>query len=76
MHYLRFLVACLLISIGTQISFGAQWKFLVYGDSRNSSGGVNTAILGELATQTVSENPAFVLFPGDLVGTGGQSIYN
>jgi hypothetical protein len=62
----------------------ATWEFLVYGDSRgngtdtgtNNNNGVDTVILGELAAQTVHENPAFVLFPGDLVSTGGTSSFN
>jgi hypothetical protein len=60
-----------------QCGMGATWKFLVYGDSRAASGsGINAQILGEMAAQTLVENPAFVLFPGDLVGTGGQTVYN
>ena len=73
----RFLIAGFLLFASAQVVSGATWKFLVYGDSRASSGsGVNTAILGELATQTLAEDPLFVLFPGDLVGTGGQTVYN
>ncbi|MEA1949785.1 MAG: metallophosphoesterase [Planctomycetota bacterium] len=47
------------------------WKFIVVGDSRSSSAsignGVNTEILGEMATEIVSQGAEFVLFPGDLV---------
>ena len=74
---IRFLVAGFLLLAYAQCVSGATWKFLVYGDSRAASGsGINTQILGELATQTLAENPVFVLFPGDLVGTGGQTVYN
>ena len=74
---LRFLTVGLLLLTYTQRVAGATWKFLVYGDSRAASGsGINAQILGEIATQTLAENPAFVLFPGDLVGTGGQTVYN
>lgn len=74
---LRLVIAAfLLVAYAPGVS-GATWKFLVYGDSRAASGsGVNTNILAEIAAQTLVENPEFVLFPGDLVGTGGQTVYN
>jgi autotransporter-associated beta strand protein len=59
-----------------QAASAATWTFLVYGDSRDSSGGINTQILGELAARTVAENPAFILFVGDLAGTGSQANYD
>jgi autotransporter-associated beta strand protein len=74
---LRFVIAGFLLFAYAQHVSGATWTFLVYGDSRAASGsGINAQILGELATQTLVENPLFVLFPGDLVGTGGQTVYN
>lgn len=73
----RFVTAGFFVLACAQCVSGATWKFLAYGDSRAASGsGVNTNILAELATQTLVENPEFVLFPGDLVGTGGQTVYN
>ena len=59
----------------------ASWEFLVYGDTRSGTGapydynGVNTLILGELATRTVAESPAFVLVTGDLVNSGNLSSF-
>jgi hypothetical protein len=53
----------------------ADWKFVVFADSRNSSSGVDTAILTELAHQAVAEGAQFVLFPGDLAGSGSLSHY-
>lgn len=53
----------------------AEFKFLVYGDSRGvtSADPVNDEILGEIAAFTVLENPAFVLFVGDLSLNGTQA---
>jgi hypothetical protein len=44
-----------------------SWRFLMLGDSRGDDNGVNAAILSELAAQIVVEQPALVLFAGDLV---------
>ncbi len=46
-----------------------SWRFIVTGDSRgnNNSNSMNTAILGELATEIVKKQVDFVLFSGDLV---------
>ena len=72
----QFTLAVILSLSCVPIAAADTWKFLVYGDSRASSGGgINTTILTELANQTLNEHPAFVLFPGDLVGTGGLSIF-
>lgn len=43
------------------------WRFVMTGDSRGTDNGVNTAILSELVAQIVAEQPALVLFAGDLV---------
>ena len=74
----RFVVAGFLLLVCAQRVSGGTWKFLVYGDSRGTSSGtpINTQILGELATQTVAELPAFVLFQGDLVYSGSLANYN
>lgn len=47
------------------------WHFIVVGDSRGKDTGVNTEILSEVVAEIVSNNPDFVLFPGDLV-TGSK----
>lgn len=46
------------------------WKFIISGDSRGDTNGVNVPILSEIAAEIVSQDVDFVLFPGDLV-TGG-----
>ena len=50
----------------------APWRFIVTGDSRGSDGGVNRAILAEIASAITNERPDLVLFSGDLV-TGGPA---
>jgi hypothetical protein len=74
----RLFIAGFLLFASTQSASATTWKFLVYGDSRsnNTSNPINVPILTELANQTLVENPEFVLFPGDLVYTGGQSVYD
>ena len=44
-----------------------EWSFAVIGDSRGTDNGVNTTVLGQIATAIVNEAPDFVLFTGDLV---------
>ncbi|MGD0900361.1 MAG: metallophosphoesterase [Thermoguttaceae bacterium] len=74
--YRRLAIAVLLVLGCIQAASAETWKFLVYGDSRAHKGaGVNTAILDELAAATVAEKPAFVIFTGDLVGTGGPAVF-
>lgn len=55
------------------------WKFLVYGDTRGSGdvgeAEVNDVIVSELARATLTENPAFVLVPGDLVNSGDLAAF-
>jgi hypothetical protein len=51
-------------------SFADPWTFISVGDSRGSDNGVNSLILGELATEIVNQSADLVVFPGDLV-TGG-----
>jgi hypothetical protein len=56
----------------------SAWSFMVYGDSRGSGSGdaqVGSAILSELGRATVAEQPAFVLFPGDLVNSGDLAAF-
>ncbi len=57
----------LLVGVVPAFSQTQSWKFVVFGDSISvtSESGVNTNILGELATAIVKENPDFVLFLGD-----------
>lgn len=43
------------------------WRFIVTGDSRDGDNGVNTMILGELASEIVDRQVDFVLISGDLV---------
>lgn len=45
------------------------WRFAAFGDSRGDANGsgVNTDILGKLATAVLAEKPEFVVFPGDLI---------
>jgi hypothetical protein len=59
-------IATLLAAVSTAAA-AAPWRFIVVGDSRGDDNGVNTAILSEIADRIVAEQPAFVLFPGDLV---------
>jgi hypothetical protein len=53
------------------------WRFVVMGDSRGPSASepVNETILRELAALTVMEDPAFVLFLGDLSYQGRHEHY-
>jgi hypothetical protein len=53
------------------------WKFMVVGDTRGTSSTdqINTTIVQELATEIVSQNPAFVLVPGDLVYSGTLAAF-
>ncbi len=50
-------------------SFTAQaaeaWKFIAVGDSRGKQNGVNTEVLGPLATEIAKTGADFVLFNGD-----------
>lgn len=59
-------VALLLLPLTTPAE---AWRFAAFGDSRGGSdgSGVNTDILGKLATAVVAEKPEFVVFPGDLI---------
>jgi len=42
-------------------------RFIVVGDSRGSSSGINETILAEIAQAILEEDVRFILFPGDLV---------
>ncbi len=48
-------------------AFGARFSFVVMADSRGETNGVNDDVLSRIADLVVTENAAFVLFPGDLV---------
>lgn len=53
---------------------GAQsWSFAVFGDSRGSDIGVNTAILGDIASEIATSGVDFVLFPGDQIDGSSSS---
>jgi hypothetical protein len=73
------LVAGLLLAGATFCVFGQgqKLKFMVFGDSRGTSlaSQINTNILAELAGAAIQENPAFVLFAGDLVYAGNLSAF-
>jgi len=49
-----------------------EWHFIVVGDSRGTDIGINNEILTEVVAQIVSNDPEFVMFPGDLV-TGNRN---
>ncbi len=71
------MLAMLILTTGCQVAemFGAErgkWHFIVVGDSRGKDVGVNTEILTEIVAQIVSNDPEFVMFPGDLV-TGNRN---
>lgn len=53
------------------------WKFIVCGDSRGTGTAdqINTNILKEIAYAITNEQPAFVLFAGDLVNSGTLSAF-
>lgn len=61
------IVAVLAVFAVASLAQGEPWRFVVTGDSRGSNNGVNTPILGEIATAIAAEAPEFVLFVGDLV---------
>jgi len=78
---LRVLVLPAMISscflLGSCARFGAApredppvMRFVATGDSRGDDNGVNTAILGEIAQEIISQRAEFVLFLGDLVNGG------
>ncbi len=52
---------------GTTIRAGDTTRFIVTGDSRGSSSGINSTILSEMVQATISEHAEFILFVGDLV---------
>lgn len=64
-------IICLLLflSFGNIITAqaGDTTRFIVTGDSRGSSSGVNNTILSEIVQATLDENAEFILFDGDLV---------
>jgi predicted phosphodiesterase len=51
------------------------WKFVVVGDSRGGTNGVNTEAWGHLVQAIVKEGAEFVLFPGDLTTNGTLSQF-
>jgi len=67
---IKFVSVLLFWAVLSSVSFAEPWTFIAVGDSRGSDNGVNTTILGEIATEIVNQDVDFVLFPGDLV-TGG-----
>jgi hypothetical protein len=73
------LLPALLLWAGAASAQSQKWQFLVYGDTRGSSGTdqINTNILSELAraTTNASPKPAFVLVPGDLVYSGSLAAF-
>jgi len=67
---IKFVSVLLFCAVLSSVSFAEPWTFIAVGDSRGSDNGVNTTILGELATEIVNQDVDFVLFPGDLVNGG------
>ncbi|MBU0617038.1 MAG: metallophosphoesterase [Planctomycetes bacterium] len=67
---IRLVAGVLLWATLASPSVADPWKFIATGDSRGTDNGVNTTILGELATEIVNQSVDLVIFPGDLV-TGG-----
>jgi hypothetical protein len=57
----------LAVTLPVAIASADSWKFIVAGDSRGSDNGVSTTILAEIAAEVVSQDPEFIIFPGDLV---------
>ena len=51
------------------------WKFMVYGDTRGTSVGINTNVLRGLAQETTNIHPDFVLVPGDLANSGSTNWF-
>lgn len=49
-----------------------SWKFIAVGDSQGFDNGVNTTILGELASEAIGHGVDCVLFSGDLVWNRGS----
>ena len=72
----KFVSTLLFLAVLSSTSLaGISWKFVVACDSRGSNNGVNTTILGELATESVNQGIDFVLFAGDQI-TGYSSQAN
>jgi hypothetical protein len=64
----RFVCTLLFLTVLSSTSFAeTPWKFAVTCDSRGDDNGVNTTILGELATELVNQGVDFVLFAGDQI---------
>jgi hypothetical protein len=62
-----FLLVLLAVPLSVATASADSWKFIVAGDSRGGDNGVNTTILAEIAAEVVSQQPEFIIFPGDLV---------
>ncbi len=68
------LAVFLLFSCGSQQTKDNDgWTFIVLGDSRGSSSGINEEILVKLRKRIAREKPEFVLFSGDMIY--GRSDY-
>ncbi len=68
-------VVFFLVALSSTSFAETSWKFIATCDSRGSDNGVNTVILGELATEMVNQEVDFVLFAGDLVtGSPNQAV--
>ncbi|HEY5911157.1 MAG TPA: metallophosphoesterase [Verrucomicrobiae bacterium] len=54
-----------------------KWRFIAFGDTRGSGSTdpINTTILTELAAQVVSQQPEFVIVPGDLAYAGSLANF-
>ena len=59
----------------TSSTFADPLRFVVVGDTQGSSAGT-ADFVSQLVDDIDARNPAFVMFPGDLVGTGSVSTFD
>ncbi|MHC4661962.1 MAG: metallophosphoesterase family protein [Planctomycetota bacterium] len=53
--------------IGTYTAGHAPWKFIVTGDTRDSSDAINEEIVAEISAEIISQGVDFVMVSGDIV---------
>jgi hypothetical protein len=64
------LIALVLVGFSLCASAADSYKFIVTGDSRGSTNGINLPVIQELVNAILTENADLVLFSGDLVDSG------
>src|SRR5512140_3271736 len=76
--FLTILGLGLLLNPGSTHAQTTKWRFIAVGDTRGSisTEPVNPTILPELADQIVSQQPAFVIVPGDLGYSGALANFH